>query len=604
MSKRPSRRRSKHQNGAHSLFPFVTIASLLCCATPLFATQYLAAAASRDKGNIFQRRQTIPHTRRGSLREEQLVNSDTISFWQTRRCDKEWGSWPHACFEPFPRDKLQQLRSRRRPITIWTTEIHPGMRRELETLENLLGVPVSVEYRDLWQLIEVARSCSDERRDGCALPEPGYAVNMTKLYHVDLYKTMDIWHGCPRPRELRRQVFDAFSKHPEALEWSGLARADLLYFSAPVVSFELFLPFDLPMVVQAPYGFELGRDYPRPGGEYYWDTVASWKAASKCASRNASPCKTPKMMASQSPYDVQLMRYTTGEAPLRLPCHGNIHAIKYNGSKSSVVTVAFGSRDYGGQREHIAALGGKSWPWENASQIFEGIPGANSFDFRELRRPFTLEELSTHRAIVLIPYKPAVNFFLEIYSMNMPVFAPSPQFYAELDRDFKISLERLWCGGTPDSAATDIIHRPNDTETFEANKYWNSFGDHFKYPHVVLFDSWSDLVAKLSEADFRRISNEMRKFNSKRKQYIANKWLSFLYDVHAAQRDRRYARSKHWKSLSRTTFDRQTKQIFNVRVGDDASTVLPGCDMDFALGRFDDSKFRGSLEPYNLDYKG
>jgi len=305
-----------------------------------------------------------------------------------------------------------------------------------------------------------------------------------------------------------------FSKHPEALEWSGLARADLLYFSAPVVPFELFLPFDLPMIVQAPYGFELGRDLPQPGGEYYWDTVASWKAASRCATRGASPCQTPKMMASQSPYDVQVMRYVTGAAPLRLPCHGSIQQVKYASANSDAVTVAFGSRNYVDMRGLIERRNGKSWPWAHASQIFAGIPGAKRFRFQELRTPFTFEQLSTQSAVVFIPYKPAVNFFLEIYEMNMPIFVSSPQLYAELDQQYRITFERIWFGGIPESSATETKHRPNDTESFEANKYWNSFADHFRYPHVVQFDSWSDLVQKLSAANFREISESMRAFNA------------------------------------------------------------------------------------------
>lgn len=533
------------------------------------------------------------HRSRGST-------SDRGSFWQTRGCDDNWDLWPRACYEPLPTHKAQLLRKRMKPITIWTTEIHAGVQRELQALEALLHVPIRLEYRDLWQVIEVARSC--DTHGACELPEPSTGLNITKLYYTSVSNAVDIWRNCPRPRELRRQVFEVFTKHPEALAWSGLATADLLYFSAPVVPFELFLPFDLPMIVQAPYGFELGRDLPHPGGEYYWDTVASWKAASKCATRRASPCKTPKMMTSQSPYDVHVMQYITGDVPLRLPGHGQIHSLKYRGADSTTVAVAFGSRDYEHMREHLRALSGRSWPWATASQIFAGIPGADDFDFRELRKPFKLEQLSHLGAIVFIPYKPAVNFFLEIYEMSMPIFVPSPHFYAELDRDFKISVERLWCGGIPPSKASSIVHGPNNTESFEANKYWNSFADHYKYPHVIFFDSWSDLVEKLRVADFRVISKGMQAFNVDRKQHIAKKWLSFMYDVHAAQQDRSFVRWEHWASLAEVSFDAQMKRTYGLKVGRDAAALLKGCNEDFALGRVNLTMFRGNVEPYRLEY--
>ena len=477
------------------------------------------------------------------------------------------------------------------------------MRRELDALQTYLGVPINVEFYDLWQLVEVARSC--DRGAACEIPMPNMGLNMTKLSLESGMNALDIWRGCPRPRELRRQVFEAFSKHPEALAWSGLAQADLLYFSAPVVPFELFLPFDLPMIVQAPYGFELGRDLPQPGGEYYWDTVASWKAASKCslpAGRSgrpfpaASSCSTPKMMASQSPYDVQVMRYVTGADPLRLPCHGSIHQVKYAVTNRGAVTVAFGSRDYDGMRGMLKAVKNTDWPWATASQIFAGIAGAEQFRFQELRKPFTFEQLSTESAIVFIPYKPAVNFFLEIYEMNIPIFVPSPQFYAELDQEYKMSYERVWNGGTPESKASSIKYRPNDTESFEANRYWNSFADHYRYPHVLQFDSWSDLVQKLSAADFRDISESMRVFNGKRKHYISNKWLSFLYDVHVARADRSFVRSKHWVSLARTTFDEQMKRAYGMpRLRRDAAEVLQGCD-SYPLGHLNLTEFMANGE--------
>ena len=531
---------------------------------------------------------------RESIDDRSGKEKEETSFWQTRACDENWSSWPRACYDSFPGEMLRQLRRRKRPLTMWTTEIHAGMRRELEALQAYLDVPLTVEFHDLWQLVEVARSC--KRGAACDLPAPNVGLNMTKIYRKSLMNTIDIWRGCPRPRELRRQVFEAFSKHPEALAWSGLAQADLLYFSAPVVPFELFLPFDLPMIVQAPYGFELGRDLPQPGGEYYWDTVASWKAASRCATRGASPCKTPKMMASQSPYDVQVMRYVTGAAPLRLPCHGSIQKVKYASANSDAVTVAFGSRDYVDMRGLIETRNGRSWPWANASQIFAGIPGAKRFRFQELRTPFTFEQLSTQSAVVFIPYKPAVNFFLEIYEMNIPIFVPTPQLYAELDQQYRISFERIWCGGIPESNATDIKHRPNDTEIFEANKYWNSFADHYRYPHVVQFDSWLDLVQKLSAADFREISESMRAFNGKRKQFISKKWLSFFYDVHAAQADRTFIRSKHWAVLAKTSFDAQMKRRYGMpQLGRDAVEVLQGCD-SYPLERLNLTDFRGHDE--------
>jgi len=130
---------------------------------------------------------------RESVDERSGKENEETSFWQTRACDENWGSWPRACYEPFPGDKIRQLRRRKRPLTIWTNEIHAGMRRELEALQAYLEVPLTVKFHDLWQVIEVARSCKCGA--ACELPAPNAGLNMTKLYWKHLMNTIDIGVG-------------------------------------------------------------------------------------------------------------------------------------------------------------------------------------------------------------------------------------------------------------------------------------------------------------------------------------------------------------------------------------------------------------------------
>ena len=56
---------------------------------------------------------------------------------------------------------------------------------------------------------------------------------------------------------------------------------------------------------------------------------------------------------------------------------------------------------------------------------------------------YEYSELARHPAAVLLPYQLSVMTFFELYRMNIPLFAPSPELLARWHLDFRVLNERL-----------------------------------------------------------------------------------------------------------------------------------------------------------------
>jgi hypothetical protein len=58
----------------------------------------------------------------------------------------------------------------------------------------------------------------------------------------------------------------------------------------------------------------------------------------------------------------------------------------------------------------------------------------------------------------------------------------------------------------------------------EAIKYWIAFADFYQWPHIVQFNGFDDLMAKLAEADLGVISRAMKAHNLKAKAELVFTW--------------------------------------------------------------------------------
>lgn len=463
-------------------------------------------------------------------------------------CDANWLNWSEHCFRA--RTDLRDWLKSRGPIRIAHTEVHPAVRRMVEGLPTYLGLDnLQILYLDTFQLSAVARNAR--------LGAEELRVNGTAIYMRSLGATIHEWRLCPRPHVTRRKFYTAFAEGGPFRSFLDPDRFDLFYFSAPPTVAELFFSLDVPTLVQAPYGLELTRNYRDDiGGPYFWESVQLFRAAATC-----SKCATPKWIATQSLYEQEIYLYHMDMRLPRLPMHADYVVERYAPPEgTNLVYVTIGSRPH------------ESYPgWvKDPKELFSPNGGARRWNITHLEHPFTFEQIARSRAIVYIPYKHATNFFLEIYALNIPIFVPSPRFYASLDLRYDLGRERLWCGGPPRVPLKQHAFHPIDRDNLEANKYWNAFGDHYVYPFVHQFDTWEDLLDILDKVDFEAVSASMARFSEQLTNHIKNKWYLILQSSLQSRNTGKGDRSGK-------TFDERMESLYGMKFPDEAS------DLEYAV---------------------
>jgi hypothetical protein len=117
---------------------------------------------------------------------------------------------------------------------------------------------------------------------------------------------------------------------------------------------------------------------------------------------------------------------------------------------------------------------------------------------RELYPQYTLQNLASHRAIVLFPYAVMPYSIVDFYASNMPIFVPSIDFlikYKNLNvRTIKLSV---YCGENSQDIngfnRTNHPFSPYD-DSPDAQTYWFKYADYFHWPYVTVFESFDDLI--------------------------------------------------------------------------------------------------------------
>jgi hypothetical protein len=89
----------------------------------------------------------------------------------------------------------------------------------------------------------------------------------------------------------------------------------------------------------------------------------------------------------------------------------------------------------------------------------------------------------------------------------------------------------------PRHALADEEHDPNDEASEAAVRYWLQWSDGYTFPHVVLFDSWEDLVAKLATVRWGEVSAAMLRHSWALQANTTAAWAAALRGVVRA-RDR------------------------------------------------------------------
>jgi hypothetical protein len=147
---------------------------------------------------------------------------------------------------------------------------------------------------------------------------------------------------------------------------------------------------------------------------------------------------------------------------------------------------------------------------------------------------YTYDSLAAFPAVLHLPYQASIMSFFEHYRMGIPVIAPSLSLLTRWHMDMHMVGERSWDmafyhrvsdgSALPRHPAASAPYDPNDDTDPAAVAWWLQWSDYYTFPHVILFDSWQELLDKLNSADLVAVSAAMHAHSATQEAELAHTW--------------------------------------------------------------------------------
>ena len=341
-------------------------------------------------------------------------------------------------------------------------------------------------------------------------------------------------------------------------------RVDAFICSHPVANCELFLPFKKPLIIYATTRLEFGRhdkfidwrlsDWTQEEGFMRWNR---WLRTLRNLA--ADPVN---VIAANSLYDVKYIEYFTGIKARLIPswcgdqsdtmqrilnqkggCQGDRFS-DYAPYQKSILVGPYRtnlerkrfSKSYATEMQHpiLQQL------WRLGRKHAGGVDNGY-FDLMSQRynNGYYTSDLTSHRAIVFIPYQVSTIFTFEVYRLNIPLFFPDLKLLTAWWEEYDIMWERSY--GDPEQPrsaelAENLPSWPSpNANTAESFAFWVKWSDWYQLPHIQLFSSLEDLMTQLDTANFTAISAAMRKQNAKDRASQIGIWKGIFEKIHEAK---------------------------------------------------------------------
>lgn len=402
----------------------------------------------------------------------------------------------------------------RRRLSLLSTDFHTG---PIADVKDLLvrhpSLNANVVDLSLSQACKHAGTCADESK-------------------LKVLRNGDTAHSMYFSRQTRLEFFDAYRKNDGKSEHL-ISQADAVICSHPTGMCELYMPFNTSIILWATTRFEQGREH---DPDRLRGLIKNVRAIA------AQPWNA--VMANNW-YDVHYINYFTGVMPTYVPSLCAYIDASYTwsapvgkavwGYRSSWATmepsrtiVVFGYRP-------ANQIGG--WLHEFLKPLNDLSSGQGlDFEFGNVhdvyKRRYEYSELAAHPAVMHMPYQVSVMSFYEQYRMGIPIIVPSLDLLTRWHMDMLMVSERCWKlrkGSIVDRhPESKQKYDPNDDKSYAAVSHWLQYSDYYIFPHVILFDSWDDLLMKLKEADLVALSAKMKEYSRRLEEMIVDRWDAVL----------------------------------------------------------------------------
>lgn len=338
--------------------------------------------------------------------------------------------------------------------------------------------------------------------------------HLTKTCQTDL-RVLNQENGielAPCPNMLHKRFYNSYVGDEE------FQSADAILCTHACSMCEIFMPFGKPLIVVASTRYEIGR----------YD-AKRWTEWNRNLQRIAS--HSNNVIAANNMYDLEYIKYFTG-----------IRNVQYLPSYCGYVNAK-----YAPSRKEILIAPGRGTNSDLVNKLVNAADTARLAvsPLRDLYPNYEFTDLAAHPAFILMPYQVSFMLFFELYRMNIPMFAPSPELLASWHIQRNVLGERTWFSALyqqpssgsnirrhPDSASS-LMSDPNNDLNVESVLEWIKLADFYVFPHVTTFTSFDHLMDLLKRTDLNDVARKMEMFNAKQKQYITSKWSDVLKTVKA-----------------------------------------------------------------------
>eukprot|EP01068_Selenidium_serpulae_P006809 Selendium_serpulae@DN4516_c0_g1_i3.p1 len=261
------------------------------------------------------------------------------------------------------------------------------------------------------------------------------------------------------------------------------------------------------------------------------------------------PNAPPHIIAPGYVYDVEYIRHYTGINPIFLPF-----------SLLSVLKFAVGDNAYSGENGKFILNAYKGdLNGRNDSNLASFLGNTEKF---VTPANYELSDLLKYRAAVVLPYSITNTKSLEQYELNIPIFAPTPEYAVNLHLFYdRLATAYPYCESfdhPEPHKSSPYEFNPNAIKSFEDDLFWISFSEIYLWPCVEYFSSAKELQHKLNtytSETYHTISKCMERANKWRKYEAESNLCSVLQQVETSSRNR---------SLTAKTYREALQKLYNV----------------------------------------
>lgn len=232
------------------------------------------------------------------------------------------------------------------------------------------------------------------------------------------------------------------------------------------------------------------------------------------------------MVATNNLYDAEYIRYFTGINTTVLPSICAYTNTVYNPLPSHPEYIFVPSRDGIQFNQHFSNHLKLALRKQNSSIVVKPL--------RELYPSYQYADLARHPAMIHLPYQVSSMSVFEQYTMNIPLFFPSLDLLTKWHLKYGIVSDRTLAGRRQNHSTissydlNSTIPDPNNEYDHSAIHYWLKYADFYQWPYITYFDSIDDLAWKLTHTNLTFISEQMSKYNLKKREEVLSQWKVIL----------------------------------------------------------------------------